>query len=107
MTLIPTAASVPPDAGRTRGIPPLPLLTLINFFNYVDRQVVYGMTPDIGKAFHLSNAKLGSLALANLFVFALSSLISGPIADRVGPRKVIFTGILVWSMATIGSALST
>jgi MFS family permease len=97
----------PPAVERRRGIPPLPLLTLINFFNYVDRQVVYGMTPDIGKAFHLSNAKLGSLALANLFVFALSSLISGPIADRVGPRKVIFTGILVWSMATIGSALST
>ena len=111
MTSVPMIVSappaVPPDLGRRRGIPPLPLLTLINFFNYVDRQVVYGMTPDIGKAFHLSNAKLGSLALANLFVFALSSLISGPIADRVGPRKVIFTGILVWSMATIGSALST
>jgi MFS transporter, Spinster family, sphingosine-1-phosphate transporter len=105
MTSVPPA--LPPAIGPRRGIPPLPLLTLINFFNYVDRQVVYGMTPDIGKAFHLSNAKLGSLALANLFVFALSSLISGPIADRVGPRKVIFTGILVWSMATIGSALST
>src|SRR5213079_243239 len=26
--------------------------------------------------------------------------------DRVGPRKVIFTGVLVWSLATIGSALS-
>ena len=80
---------------------------MINFFNYVDRQVVYGMTPYIGEAFHLSNSKLGLLAWANLFVFAIASLVSGPIADRVGPRKVIFTGILVWSIATIGSALST
>src|SRR5450432_4731185 len=107
MTSIPMTAAVPPAVGRSRGIPPLPLLTLINFFNYVDRQVVYGMTPDIGRAFHLSNFRLGWLAWANLTVFAVASLISGPIADRFGPRKVIFSGILVWSFATIGSALST
>jgi MFS transporter, Spinster family, sphingosine-1-phosphate transporter len=96
-----------PPAVRVRGIPPLPLLTLINFFNYLDRQVVYGMTPHIQNTFQLSYARLGALASANLFVFAVASLISGPVADRVGPRKVIFAGILVWSVATIGSALST
>jgi MFS family permease len=100
-------APTPTSPARPRGIPALPLLTLINFFNYVDRQVVYGMTPHIGKAFHLSNSKLGLLAWANLFVFALASLVSGPIADRIGPRKVISSGIFVWSIATIGSALST
>jgi hypothetical protein len=36
------ASPAPPR--RPRGIPPLPLLTLINFFNYLDRQVVYGMS---------------------------------------------------------------
>jgi MFS family permease len=109
MTSLPLTVPTPtPTPGsRLRGIPPLPLLTLINFFNYLDRQVVYGMTPHIGAAFHLSNFKLGWLAWANLTVFAVASLISGPIADRIGPRKVIFTGILVWSAATIGSALST
>ena len=107
MSSAPLAAAVPPAAERSRGVPPLPLLTLVNYFNYLDRQVVYGMTPLIGAAFHLSKFKLGWLAWANLLVFALSSLISGPIADRIGPRKVIFTGILVWSIATIGSALST
>ena len=39
-------------------------------------------------------------------MFALSSAISGPIADRIGPRKVIFAGVTLWSLATIGSALS-
>jgi predicted MFS family arabinose efflux permease len=94
-------------APRTRGIAPLPLLTLINFFNYLDRQVVYGMTPLIGEYFTLSKFQLGWLALVNLLVFAVSSLASGPIADRFGPRKVIFFGVLIWSIATIGSALST
>lgn len=94
-------ASVP-----ARGIPPLPLLTLVNYFNYLDRQVVYGMTPLIGESFGLTKFQLGWLAAVNLLVFAAASLVSGPIADRIGPRKVIFTGILVWSIATIGSAVS-
>jgi MFS family permease len=97
--------SIAPPA-RRRGIPPLPLLTLVNAFNYIDRQVVYGMTPLIGDSFGLSKAQLGFLATVNLIVFALASLVSGPIADRIGPRKVIFSGVLVWSIATIGSALS-
>jgi MFS family permease len=103
------AAWAPPadKQRRPRGIPPLPLLTLINFFNYMDRQVVYGMTPLIGDAFHLSGWQLGLLATVNLQVFAFASLVSGPIADRIGPRKVIFAGILIWAIATIGSALST
>ena len=36
------------------GIRPLLLLTLINYLNYLDRQVVYGMSPLIGDAFGLS-----------------------------------------------------
>jgi predicted MFS family arabinose efflux permease len=101
------APSAPlPSPARRRGVPPLPLLTLVNGFNYLDRQVVYGMTPLIGDTFGLSKAELGLLATVNLLVFAFASLISGPIADRFGPRKVIFSGILVWSIATIGSALS-
>jgi predicted MFS family arabinose efflux permease len=101
------AATLPsPAPARRRGVPPLPLLTLVNGFNYLDRQVVYGMTPLIGDSFGLSKVQLGLLATVNLIVFAVASLISGPVADRVGARKVIFAGILVWSIATIGSALS-
>jgi MFS family permease len=98
---------MPMGIKRGRGIAPLPLLTLINFFNYMDRQVVYGMTPFIAAHFHLSHFQLGWLASVNLGVFAVASLASGPISDRIGPRWVIFTGIFVWSIATIGSALST
>jgi predicted MFS family arabinose efflux permease len=97
-------APAPLPAGR--GIAPLPLLTLINFFNYLDRQVVYGMTPLIADSFKLSKFELGCLAFVNLLVFALSSLASGPIADRIGPRRLIFSGVVIWSFATIGSALS-
>ena len=92
-------------AGRT--MPPLPLLTTVNFFNYLDRQVVYSMTPALAASFDLPRSRLGLLSLVNLAVFAVASLLSGPIADRIGPRKVIFAGVLTWSIATIGSAMST
>jgi MFS family permease len=64
------------------------------------------MTPLIQEAFQISKAEVGLLAFVNLVVFAVASIVSGPIADRIGPRKVIFAGVLVWSLATIGSALS-
>jgi MFS family permease len=71
----------------------------------MDRQVVYGMTEPIMKTFQINHAEFGWLAFVNLMVFALASAVSGPIADRIGPRKVIFTGVSIWSAATIGSAL--
>ncbi len=37
--------SVQAAGAPRRGIPALPLLTTVNFFNYLDRQVVYSMTP--------------------------------------------------------------
>lgn len=100
----PGSALGPPPV--LRGIRPLPLLTAVNFFNYLDRQVVYSMSAAIGDSFGISKARLGLLTMVNLVVFAVASLISGPIADRIGPRKVIFSGVLVWAVATIGSALA-
>ena len=103
---LPVLAPAQQSVARPRGIPPLPLLTILNFFNYMDRQVVYGMSDKISETFHLSQFQFGWLAFANLIVFAFASLVSGPIADRIGPRKVIFSGVAIWSAATIGSALS-
>jgi MFS transporter, Spinster family, sphingosine-1-phosphate transporter len=106
MSLASASGPAPAPVTGPRGIPPLPLLTVLNFFNYMDRQVVYGMSDKISETFHLSQFQFGSLAFVNLMVFAIASAISGPIADRIGPRKVIVTGVAVWSAATIGSALS-
>jgi predicted MFS family arabinose efflux permease len=107
MSFVPVGVTPPLPATPERGVRPLPLLTLINYFNYLDRQVVYGMTPLIGESFHISKFQLGWLASVNLIVFAVASLVSGPATDRLGPRRVIFAGILVWAFATIGSALAT
>jgi predicted MFS family arabinose efflux permease len=91
----------PPSAWR---LAPLPLLTLVNFFNYLDRQIVYGMLSLIGEDLSLSKVQMGWLGTANLLVFALMSLLSGPLADRFGPRLILAGAIALWSLATIASA---
>ena len=73
---MPASSPAPlPTTGR-RGIPPLPLLTLLNYFNYMDRQVVYGMSDKISEAFQLTKFQFGLLAWVNLMVFAIASAIS-------------------------------
>jgi MFS transporter, Spinster family, sphingosine-1-phosphate transporter len=100
----PTPAA--PAPRRRRGIAPLPLLTAINFVNYFDRQIMYGLFPLVGRDLKLSDAALGALGFGNLLVFALSSLLSGPATRRFGPRAVVAVGVTVWSLATLGSALA-
>ena len=58
-----------------RQLAPLSLLTLVNFFNYLDRQIVYGMLSLIGDDFALTKVQMGWLGTANLLVFAALSLI--------------------------------
>ncbi len=86
------------------GVAPLPLLTVINFVNYFDRQIMYGLFPLVGRDLQLSDTALGALGFANLLVFAATSVASGPIVRRYGPRVVIAGGLAIWSLATLGSA---
>jgi MFS transporter, Spinster family, sphingosine-1-phosphate transporter len=67
---------------------------------------MYGLFPLVGKDLALSDTALGALGFGNLLVFALSSILSGPATRRFGPRAVVATGVTVWSLATLGSALA-
>jgi MFS family permease len=102
----PSATAPPAAARRRRGLAPLPLLTAINFVNYFDRQIMYGLFPLVGRDLALSDTALGALGFGNLLVYAVSSLLSGPATRRFGTRPVIATGVTVWSLATLGSALA-
>src|SRR3972149_3435155 len=58
----------------------------------------------IGPDLSLNKYQLGLLATVNLLVFAASSMLFGPIADRFGARAVIFGAACVWTLATAASA---
>lgn len=85
----------------------LSILMLVNFVNYVDRQIIFSLFPFIRRDFNLDYAELGSLATAFTVVLSLTSLPLGMLADRVSRRLVISFGVLFWSAATFFSGLAS
>lgn len=82
------------------------VLTLINFVNWIDRQIVYPLFPLIKDEFHVTYAQLGWLVAAFSVVHALGSLGLGRLADLTSRKKVISYGIAFWSAATFMSGIA-
>jgi MFS family permease len=82
------------------------ILMLVNFVNYVDRQIVFSLFPSIRHDFGLSYVQLGYLAMAFTVVLSLASFPLGMLADRISRRAVISAGVLFWSGATFFSGLA-
>lgn len=79
---------------------------LVNFVNYVDRQIIFSLFPAIRRDFGLTYLQLGSLATAFTVVLSLGSLPLGMLADRISRRLVISSGVLFWSGATFFCGLA-
>jgi MFS transporter, Spinster family, sphingosine-1-phosphate transporter len=82
------------------------VLTLVNFVNWIDRQVVYPLFPMIKAEFRVSYTELGWLVAGFSLVHALGSLGLSRLADLTSRKKVISYGILFWSAATFLSGLA-
>ncbi len=82
------------------------ILALINFVNYVDRQIIFALFPAIRHVFALTYSQLGYLAAAFTIVLSLGSFPLGMLADRMSRRAVISAGVLFWSAATFFSGLA-
>jgi MFS family permease len=59
------------------------ILMLVNFVNYVDRQIVFALFPSIRRDFSLSFVQLSYLATAFTVVLSLASFPLGMLADRI------------------------
>src|SRR5271165_5378972 len=82
------------------------ILMLVNFVNYVDRQIVFALFPYLRHDFGLSSFQLGALATAFTVVLSLASFPLGMLADRISRRAVISAGVLFWSGATFFTGLA-
>jgi predicted MFS family arabinose efflux permease len=84
------------------------VLTLINFFNYVDRQVIFPLFHDIQLEFHVSDTQLGLLGTVFMLVHSLSSVPLGIIADKYRRRRdLISGGVSFWSIMSFMTGLAT
>jgi MFS family permease len=110
------------DAPLPGARPALILLIAINMFNYIDRQVLAAVEPDIrrhflgpdkpGASFWLElndNPKFwtGCLSMAFLVCYMLLSPLFGWLADRTSRWLLVAIGVTVWSLASGASGLAT
>src|SRR5271167_329024 len=82
------------------------LLTALNFFNYVDRNVLFAVQPLIQKEFQISDAQIGFLTAAFFFCYMLAAPLIAPLADRYPRKWIMGAGAVVWSVATLLSAVT-
>src|SRR3989344_3434248 len=83
------------------------VLTLINFFNYVDRQLIFPLFDSIKQEFGVSDFQLGLLGTLFMLVHSLASVPLGMLADRYSRKTVIAIGVGFWSAVTFFSGLVT
>ncbi len=74
--------------------------------NYVDRQVVFSIFPLLRTELHFSETQLGLIGLVFLWTYSVCMPIMGRLADLVQKRRMVTYSIVLWSIATMGTALS-
>ena len=82
------------------------LLIAINFLNYLDRIIFVAIGPELKVAFHMNDGQVGLTGSAFLFIYTISALPLGVLADRGSRTKVIAFGVMLWSLATWYTAIA-
>ena len=87
------------------------LLLAINLFNYIDRQILAALEPDIRASFFAASdvnamTKTGLLGVAFFVTYMFSAPILGLLADRISRWLIVGSAVVLWSLASGGSGLA-
>ncbi|MDR3516598.1 MAG: MFS transporter [Azospirillaceae bacterium] len=81
------------------------LLILTGVINYMDRGTLAVANHDIANELGLSMGQMGLLLSAFSWSYALAQLPTGGLVDRVGPRRLLGAGMIIWSIAQAAGGL--
>ena len=82
------------------------LLFFATTVNYLDRQVLSLLAPDLSKEFGWTNTDYANITSAFQFVYAISMLLVGRLIDRIGTKQAFVWAISVWSIGAIMHAFA-
>jgi MFS transporter, ACS family, D-galactonate transporter len=82
------------------------LLSISVLINYVDRGTLAIAAPLLKDDLHLSPSQLGVLLSAFFWTYALCQILSGWLVDRFDVNRLLALGVLIWSLATLGTGLT-
>lgn len=75
------------------------------FINYADRGNLSTVAPSLKDALRMTNTQMGLLLSAFFWIYAPAQLFAGWFAQRFPVRQVLAAGLIIWSLATIGTGL--
>ena len=82
------------------------LLFFATTVNYLDRQVLSLLAPDLSTQFGWSNTDYANIASVFQFVYAISMLFAGRFVDKIGTKKAYVVAICIWSTGAIMHAFA-
>jgi MFS transporter, ACS family, hexuronate transporter len=82
------------------------LLFFATTINYLDRQVLSLLSPQLTQEFGWSNTDYANITATFQFVYAFSMLFAGRIVDKLGTKRGFVLAIIIWSIGAIMHAYS-
>jgi predicted MFS family arabinose efflux permease len=82
------------------------ILFAINILNFYDRQVLSTLTEPVRKEFALSDTQIGFMTTAFTLLYAVIGVPIGRLADRWNRKKLLASGVTVWSALTASTAVA-
>jgi predicted MFS family arabinose efflux permease len=77
-----------------------------SFLIFFQAYLVAPLIPALSRQFHASDRLVGLLVPAYLIPYGFSTLVYGPLSDRIGRRRVLLGLALAMTVATVGTALA-
>src|ERR1700761_2328965 len=86
---------------RSVQVAALAMLVVAGVINYIDRATLAVANPLIREELGLSIADMGYLLSAFLWSYAIATLTTGAMVDKLGPRILLTLGLSLWSLAQL------
>src|SRR3954470_2568163 len=102
---MPTVSALGARIGRYRWVI-CALLFFATTINYIDRQVLGILAPDLQKEIGWSELDYGRIVIAFQISYAVMMLVWGGILDRIGTKVGLGIAVTWWSIAAMGTALA-
>ena len=75
------------------------------FLDGFDTQAIGFVAPSLAKEWSLTKAALGPVFSAGLFGLMIGAMLFGPLADRIGRKRIIVFSTLAFGIGTLATAL--
>lgn len=80
------------------------LLFFATTVNYIDRQTISVLAPDLQKALHWNEVDYGNIIAAFQIMYAIGQVLTGFVVDRIGTFAGFAIFVAIWSIAAVGHA---